>query len=572
MSAKPSPEKQLTFQGKAIGVIALLVTSVFWSQGTDPFNLPKLFLLCVGSFLLLGSIAPDIKKWNVSDFLNYRFIILASLVLGLFLSYFFSGAPSSQMFYGAYGRNTGLLCYLSLGILYFASTRLEKYVDITWSLKALGLSFIFITLICFLEIAGLNPQGINENIKMSLIGTFGNSNFVSAFMGMSAIVFFTLFLQSNLSSTKRIALVALVGVCAYMILETDSRQGLVVLFGGCLFILGIYLFKRFSSKLLKITYISLFAIGSCLSIAGLLRVGPLADLIYKNSVSYRFEYWKAGIEMFKANPFTGVGLHSYGDWYRFFRSEDALVSPGVDVFTNTAHNVYIDLAATGGVFLLVSYLLVILLTLKSVFTFVTKNKEFDVVFYALFGAWVVYLVQATISIDQIGLAVWGWILPGLIFSYERMYSRKSADEVVLEKRKTPVVFSSNEISPLAVIGASLGLAVGIVALYPVVNADFDLRKSYDSTSAQLIMDAAYQRPADTNKSASIAGALLNNNLAIESLAIAKKGLENNPMSFDLWKLVYTNPQAPIEERKQALLKMKFIDPRNPNLDFLKISE
>lgn len=572
MSVKPSPEKQLTFQGKSVGVIALLVTSVFWSQGTDPFNLPKLFLLCVGSFLLLGSIAPDIKKWNVSDFLNYRFIILASLVLGLFLSYFFSGAPSLQMLYGAYGRNTGLLCYLSLGILYFASTRLEKYVDITWSLKAFGLSFIFITLICFLEIAGLNPQGINENIKMSLIGTFGNSNFVSAFMGMSAIVFFTLFLQSNLSSTKRIALVALVGVCAYMILETDSRQGLVVLFGGCFFILGIYLFKRFSSKLLKITYISLFAIGSCLSIAGLLRVGPLADLIYKNSVSYRFEYWKAGIEMFKANPFTGVGLNSYGDWYRFFRSEDALVSPGVDVFTNTAHNVYIDLAATGGVFLLVSYLLVILLTLKSVFSFVTKNKEFDVVFYALFGAWVVYLVQASISIDQIGLAVWGWILPGLIFSYEKMYSRKSANEVALEKKKAPVASSSNEISALAVIGASLGLAVGIVALYPVVNADFDLRKSYDSTSAQLIMDAAYQRPADTSKSASIASALLNNNLAIESLAIAKKGLENNPMSFDLWKLVYTNPQAPIEERKQALLKMKFIDPRNPNLDFLKISE
>jgi O-antigen ligase len=571
MSVKPSPEKQPTFQGKAIAVVALLVTSVFWSQGTDPFNLPKLFLLSVGSFLLLGSLTSNSKKWNVKGLTNYRSMIIASLVLGLFLSYFFSGAPSSQMIYGAYGRNTGLLCYLSLGILYFASTRLEKYVDIVWSLKALGLSFIFVTLICFLEIAGLNPQGINENIKMSLIGTFGNSNFVSAFMGMSAILFFTLCLQSNLSVTKRLALGGLVGVCAFLILETDSRQGLVVLFGGCFFILGIYLFKKCSSKFLKITYISLFAIASCLSIAGLLRVGPLADLIYKNSVSYRFEYWKAGIEMFKANPITGVGLNSYGDWYRFYRSEDSLVSPGIDVFTNTAHNVYIDLAATGGVFLVMSYLLIILVTLKSVFSFVTKNKEFDVVFYALFGAWVVYLVQASISIDQIGLAIWGWILPGLIFSYERMYSRKSASVVVLEKRRAPMAASSNEISPLAVVGASLGLAAGIVALSPAVSADFDLRNSYDSTSAQLIMDAANQRPADTSKSASIASALLNNNLAIESLEIAKRGLDNNPMSFDLWKLVYSNPKASIEQRKQALQKMMFIDPRNPNLDFLKIN-
>jgi O-antigen ligase len=571
MSVKQSPEKQLTFQGKAIGVIALLVTSVFWSQGTDPFNLPKLFLLSAGSFLLLGSLASNIKRWRLRGISNPRSIIVASLVLGLFLSYFFSGAPSSQMIYGAYGRNTGLLCYLSLGILYFASTRLEKYVDIVWSLKALGLSFIFVTLICFLEIAGLNPQGINENVKMSLIGTFGNSNFVSAFMGMSAIVFFTFCLQSSLSVTRRLALGGLVGVCAFLILETDSRQGLVVLFGGCFFILGFYLFKKYSSKFLKITYITLFAIASCLSIAGLLRVGPLADLIYKNSVSYRFEYWKAGIEMFKANPITGVGLNSYGDWYRFYRSEDSLVSPGIDVFTNTAHNVYIDLASTGGVFLVMSYLLIILLTLKSVFSFVTKNKEFDVVFYALFGAWVVYLVQASISIDQIGLAVWGWILPGLIFSYERMYSRKGASEVVLEKRRVPMAASSNEISPLAVVGASLGLAAGIVALSPAVSADFDLRNSYNSTSAQLIMDAANQRPADTSKSASIASALLNNNLAIESLEIAKRGLDNNPMSFDLWKLVYSNPQASIEERKQALQKMMFIDPRNPNLDFLKIN-
>jgi O-antigen ligase len=571
MSAKRSPEKQLTFQGKAIGVIALLVTSVFWSQGTDPFNLPKLALLTVGSFILLGSFLSSIKKQALTRILGYRSVILASLILGLFVSYFFSDAPESQMFYGAYGRNTGLLCYLSLGLLYFVSTRLERFSDITWSLKTLVLSFIFVSFFCALEIAGLNPQGINEVIKMSLIGTFGNSNFVSAFMGMSAIVFFTLSLQDKLAASKRLAYVALVGICALFILESDSRQGLIVLFGGCCFIFGIYLFKKFKSRLLNITYLLFFAAVASLSIAGLLRVGPLADLIYKNSVSYRFEYWKAGIEMFLANPITGVGLNSYGDWYRFYRSENALISPGVDVFTNTAHNVYIDLAATGGVFLLLSYVLIMLLTLKSAFDFVSKNKEFDVVFYSLLGAWVVYLVQASISIDQIGLAVWGWILPGLIFSYQRITSLRTAPELKVEKKRVTPISSSNEISPLGVIGASLGLVVGIIAISPAVIADFDLRKAYESSSAQLIIDAANQRPADTNKSATIAAALLNNNLPIESLEIAKNGLQNNPMSFDLWKLVYLNPRAPMEERKQALGKMKFIDPGNLNLDTLNIN-
>ena len=571
MSVKPSSAKQPTFQGKAIGVIALLVTSVFWSQGTDPFNLPKLFLLTIGSFLLLGSFASEAKKWNFRNFFTFRSAVFACLAFGLLISYLFSGAPSSQMIYGVYGRNTGLLCYLSLGILYIASTRLEKRADILWSLKALALSFITVTLVCILEVSGLNPQGINESIKMSLIGTFGNSNFVSAFMGMSAIVFFTLSLQYNLSVSKRLPLIGLVLVCAILILKTDSKQGLVVLLGGCFFIFGIYLFKKFSSRLLKISYTFLFLAVSGLSFVGLFRAGPLADLIYKNSIGYRFEYLKAGIEMFMANPMTGVGLNSYGDWYRFYRSEEALISPGVDVFTNTAHNVYIDLAATGGVFLLVSYILIILISLKSVFDFISKNKDFDVVFYSLFGAWVVYLVQASISIDQIGLAVWGWILPGLIFSYQKIASRRTVAVSAPVKRKAPSTSSSNDISGLAAIGASLGLVVGIVTLFPAVKADFDLRKAYDSTSAQLLINAANQSPADTSKSASISSALLNNNLPIESLEIAKNGLQNNPRSFDLWKLVYLNPKALMEERKQALNKLKLLDPRNPNLDTLNIN-
>lgn len=571
MSLKTSPEKQLSFQGKAIGVTALLVTSVFWSQGTDPFNLPKLALLTVGSFVVLGSFLSSIKKQTLGSMISYRSAILASLLLGLFISYFFTGAPDSQMFYGVYGRNTGLLCYLALGILYFASSRLEGLSDIVWSLKALILSFTLVSFFCILEIAGLNPQGINEAIKMSLIGTFGNSNFVSAFMGMSAIVFFTLSLQDKMARTKRFTFVSLLGICVFFILETDSKQGLVVLLGGCFFIFGIYLFKKLKSRLLNIAYAFFFAAGSFLSIAGLLRVGPLAGVIYKNSVSYRFEYWRAGIEMFMANPITGVGLNSYGDWYRFYRSEDALISPGVDVFTNTAHNVYIDLGATGGIFLLTSYVLIILLTLKSAFDFVSKNKEFDVVFYSLFGAWIVYLVQASISIDQIGLAIWGWILPGLIVSYQRVTSRKNRAELLPEKKRVTSISSSNKISSLGVIGVSLGLVGGIVTIAPAVKADFDLRKAYESSSAQLIINAANQRPADSTKSATIAAALLNNNLLIESLGIAKSGLQNNPMSFDLWKLVYLNPKASIEERNRALVKMKFIDPGNPNLDTLNIN-
>jgi hypothetical protein len=355
-----------------------------------------------------------------------------------------------------------------------------------------------------------------------------------------------------------------------LINRSESKQGFVVLIGGCLFIFGIYLYKKYKSKALIISYSFFFSMGAAFSIAGLMKVGPLADLIYKSSVSYRFEYWKAGIEMFKANPITGVGLNSYGDWYRFFRSENSLVSPGVNVFTNTAHNVYIDLAATGGIFLLISYVLIIFLTLKSSYRFMMRNKEFDVTFFALFGAWVVYLVQASVSIDQIGLAIWGWILPGLIFSYEKIDQSRHGSDSKSQEKKSTAKLTINVLSPQAVIGSSLGLILGIVAVVPALQADFDLRKAYDSTSAQLLINAANQSPHDSVKSASIASALLNNNLPSESLAIAKSGIANNPMSFDLWKLIYLNNSAPKEERIEALNKMEFIDPLNSGLDTLKL--
>lgn len=563
-------KQQASFQGRVIGLTALLVTSGFWSQGTDPFNLPKLFVLTLGAFLLLGSLIFDFRKLNLATLVDLRFLVLLTLILGLAISFFFSGAPSSQMIYGAFGRNTGLLCYFALGIFYLTSTSFVHLKDVTWSLKALAISFFFVTFICIIEILGLNPQGINESIKMSLIGTFGNSNFVSAFMGISGSVSFTLALDFRAALKKRLIYLVALSVSAFLISRTESKQGFVVLIGGCLFIFGIYLYKRYKSKALIISYSFFFSVGAALSVAGLLKMGPLADLIYKSSVSYRIEYWKAGFEMFKANPITGVGLNSYGDWYRFFRSENSLVSPGVNVFTNTAHNVYIDLAATGGIFLLISYVLIIFLTLKSTYRFILRNKEFDVTFFALFGAWVVYLVQASVSIDQIGLAIWGWVLPGLIFSYEKIDQSRDASVTKSQEKKSTSKLTSNVLSPQAVIGSTLGLILGIVAVAPAIQADFDLRKAYDSTSAQLLINAANQSPQDSIKSASIAAALLNNNLPSESLAIAKSGVVNNPMSFDLWKLIYLNNSAPKEERIQALNKMKFIDPLNSGLDTLKL--
>ena len=54
----------------------------------------------------------------------------------------------------------------------------------------------------------------------------------------------------------------------------------------------------------------------------------------------------------------------------------------------------------------------------SIIRVVKRSERFDAYFVSLVGAWVAYQTQSFISINQIGLAIWGWILSGLIIGYE----------------------------------------------------------------------------------------------------------------------------------------------------------
>lgn len=109
------------------------------------------------------------------------------------------------------------------------------------------------------------------------------------------------------------------------------------------------------------------------------------------------------------------------------------------------------------------------------------------------------------------------------------------------------------------------IIVALILVIPIVKSDFDVRKAYDSTSAEMLIAAANQWPTNNYKVANVTGLLINNNLGKESLELANKGIKEYPRSYDLWKLIYFNSVAPAEQRKLALKKMSELDPLNPNV-------
>jgi hypothetical protein len=54
--------------------------------------------------------------------------------------------------------------------------------------------------------------------------------------------------------------------------------------------------------------------------------------------------------MIGANSLNGVGLDSYGDFYRPFRSLEAVTRTGPQRVTNTAHNIFLDVTTGAGLF------------------------------------------------------------------------------------------------------------------------------------------------------------------------------------------------------------------------------
>jgi O-antigen ligase len=564
MNTNASVKEVPSIQGKLISLTCLFVTVVFWSQGTDPFNLPKLAILTVGSFALLGSLL-DFRV--IRRFEKLPLVVTGLFILALLNSFIFSGAPKLQMFFGVYARNTGFLDYLSLAILFFGATTIRKSSDFQRIQRVYFLALGIVTLVCILEIFGINIQKVSLTFKGALIGTLGNPNFISAYLGMGGTALFAVLLGLKKNLLQRTALLLPLTVIAWLILRSSSRQGIVVLIGGCAFVFFFYLRSLKNTRFLQIIYLGITSIVGIFSIAGALKKGPLADLIYKSSVSFRGEYWNAGIEMFKSHPFAGVGLNSYGDWYRTLRSSSAIISPGPEVFTNTAHNIYIDYAAAGGLPLLIAFLAIILLTSISVIRFIKNDKEFDGTFYSILGAWVVYLVQGLISIDQIGVAIWGWVLPGLLIGYEsktRSSLISQVSELRIQKRKNSKT-EDNLVEAGILLKVLVSSVAALVLVIPVVKSDFDIRKAYDSSSAELLIAAAKQYPINNYKISNVTGLLINSNLGEKSLELANFGIEKYPRSFDLWKLIYFNSLTPDDQRKLALKKMVELDPLNPNV-------
>ena len=531
----------------------------------DPINVSKLLVIAVGGFMALGALLMQRRLFLHSKYRMIQ-IFAGAFILDLILVLLVSGTNFNQEFFGTFGRATGFVAYVSLTFLLVAAVvaaHQSTMSRIVWTLVVTGgLSIVY----GLLQAAGADPinwvSGYNP-----VIGFLGNPNFQSSFVGFNGVLVFALILNKQYSVIIRCLLFVDLVLSAYVIGATDSQQGFLVLAGG-IAIVGFIWITTSKVKFLTIPGLIAGLIGAVFVTLGSLNSGPLAGLLYKASVTYRGDYWRAGWKMTVEHPFFGVGLDSYGDWYRRARSVEATLRRGPDVISNAAHNVLLDLSSNGGFPLLIIYLFMLGLVLVSSFKVFRRSQAFNPLFTGLFAVWIAYQAQSIISLNQLGLAVWGWIISGLLIGYEintRSDNLVSEDRTPSKKGKTASSGAQQKVGAGVLVGMFVGGLVGLGVGLPPLLASSQYLTALNSQNPQQVQQAAYIRPLDANYMYRIADILVNNKLIAEATAVSNDSIKHFSDDYPIWAIRTRLEGLAQAEIEKAKAQMKRLDPHNPNL-------
>jgi tetratricopeptide (TPR) repeat protein len=267
--------------------------------------------------------------------------------------------------------------------------------------------------------------------------------------------------------------------------------------------------------------------------------------------------------MFKENVLFGVGLDSYGSYFRLYRDSSFPVRYGYDLTSNNAHNVPIQMFATGGILVGLTYLVIIFFIIYSFIKGFKKlsGSQFNIL-CGVFAAWLAFQSQSIVSIDNIGLTVWGWILGGIILALTKpdyLLSQTNTDKPKIKSGKG----AANLALKPVFIGASLLLALILVAkLSQSESLIFQIRENTNYSASEQntafnelnsIIEDPFAQPWYKATSADMMYQLGLKVQAIQSMERIVKIDQNNPVYLNVLASMYEDTN---EYEKSIALRIK----------------
>ena len=510
-------------------------------------------------FMSLGLILANRTSVGWS---KYKVVLglISAFVVWQVLVVLISGGEIYQQLFGSNGRNTGLITYVAFSFIFIgslvasSSAVINRFMDVIFIVGSASLAYGVIQALGADPFNWVNPYS-------PVFGFLGNPNFQSSLLGVLGAIVFGQFFAKGLKTQFKALIVVYLLVTLYVIKETNSQQGFLVLALGIGVVVGLYVLQL--NRSLGVAYGLLSVLGFFAVLIGTLNKGPLASILYKDSVTYRGDYWRAGWNMTVDHPIFGVGMDSYGDWYRRSRTLAATLRRGPDTTSNAAHNVFLDISSYGGFPLLIIYVALMVLVVISAIKVLKRSTGFNPVFVGVFAGWVAFQAQSIISINQIGLAMWGWVLSGLIIGYE--INTRNAAVVEQSTKKGRVASKPAQSSAGSVVALFVAFVLGVLVGMPPYVASAKYKSALETSNPTIIQQAAYIWPVDYSRMIQVAMTLNENKLEAQGLEVALDAIEKFPDNYLVWANLDAMNSVTAEQKAQAQKEMKRLDPLNPNL-------
>jgi O-antigen ligase len=511
----------------------ILATLYFQTNITDPFNSPKSWIIFLASAWLVGylvsfrSLITGNRELQIAAILVTIFVITA-LAITLFTEFKFIA------FFGDTQRRNGFTSYLSLSLILLAAAAFVR----TFNIRRIYLVAVFVALpsaiYAFMQTNGNDFVKWN-NPYNSIIGTVGNPNFAAAVMAVMGVLIVSVAFIKSFPKYLR-AVSPILGIfLLYLIYKSQAKQGLLAYILGvgvfsCIWLLG-------KNRKLGIAAVGAGIIVFILGVLGMLQMGPLEKYLYKPSVSVRGYYWRAGIEMLKHHPIFGVGMDSYGAFFKQYREVGYPLSYGFEITSSNAHNTFIQFFATGGLLLGVSYLaLNAYIFYRAIVGLRKLTGDNKLMLAGVFSAWIAFHAQSLVSIDNIGISIWGWVLGGAIIGLSISNDQQPAeDQKQFAVNKNQINLGRISVS----VVASIIPLILVALLYRGESDSFKSTIQFDKNNATLqavfkdaqlkVINDPLNDPTYKLRSAM---ALVSNGFLDQGLPVVKKIYADNPRNLD----------------------------------------
>jgi len=421
----------------------VIVPIIFLPQVNSVFAAPKLYVFRVITLLI-------ILLWGVKCLFDEKMKVRFSKFFWFVIGY--AGISIINTFvtvnlytslFGTYGRFLGIFTIINLLfwiyiVFSFINTR-EKIINLMWvSVGTAFLVAVYGLLQYFDLFVNFIPWTMDPMDRV--FSTIGHSNHTAAYLGMNIMLLLALLLNETKRKWKIVLWVGLAILLLTLIL-TASRGGVfAVIIAGIMWLVFILKSKKLSKKTFKFTIIGLLIAA----VIGVLLSGPISKIgvverttstvtfVLQGNMPDRVSWWLSSFEMIGDAPVFGHGLSTFKNVYNKYRRLDYRVPEDLqdNITPETAHNEYLNIAATQGIigFLLYAAMIVSLIIYSRRALKKVENKD-KIYILGLLTAIIVFLIQVFISFGTVMTLFFFYTLTGLLISYveidKKIYEEKS---------------------------------------------------------------------------------------------------------------------------------------------------